>query len=299
MSNNEATTTKSIARPLISSRALANRLFVISTCLAISICGLVLTFLIGVIVWKGMNAMNAQFLLSASRDFGASGGILYQIIGSLMLVGMAAVLVLPIAIGTALFKSEYITSPALFRISSTLIYSLNGIPSVTFGIFGLIFFVNILNTGISWFVGSIILAMMMLPTIVLTTYQSINSIPSSYRESAYALGLNKWQVVTRVLLPQGIHGAITGLLIALARAIGETAPIMFIATAFSGINVPSSLNDPVVTLPTHILALAQQATNPDALQNAWGASLILLSLVLIFSISAFVSRLRLKEISQR
>ena len=283
----------------MSSRALINSSFIVGTRVATGICGVVLAFLIGVIVWNGMNAMNIQFLLSASRDFGAAGGILYQIIGSLMLVGMAAVICLPVAIGAAIFKSEYITSPALFRISNVLIYSLNGVPSVTFGIFGLIFFVNILNTGISWFVGSIILAMMMLPTVVLTTYQSINSIPASYRENAYALGLSKWEVIRRVLLPQGIHGSITGLLIALARAIGETAPIMFIATAFSGINVPSSLNDPVVTLPTHILALAQQATNPDALQNAWGASLILLMLVLIFSISGLISRIGLKEISQR
>ena len=283
----------------MSNRALINAVFVNSARSATVLCGFVLTFLIGVIIWNGMNAMNIQFLLSASRNFGASGGILYQIIGSLLLVIMASILVLPVAIGTALFKSEYITSPTLFRISNTLIYSLNGIPSVTFGIFGLIFFVNVLGTGISWFVGSIILAIMMLPTIVLTTYQSINSIPSAYREAAYALGLTKWQVIWRVLLPQGIHGAITGLLIALARAIGETAPIMFIATAFSGINLPGALNDPVVTLPTHILALAQQATNPAALQNAWGASLVLLTLVFIFSISALFSRMHLKEISRR
>ncbi len=283
----------------MSNRALINAVFVNSARSATVLCGFVLAFLIGVIVWNGMNAMNIQFLLSASRNFGASGGILYQIIGSLLLVIMASILVLPVAVGTALFKSEYITSPTLFRISNTLIYSLNGIPSVTFGIFGLIFFVNVLGTGISWFVGSIILAIMMLPTIVLTTYQSINSIPSAYREAAYALGLTKWQVIWRVLLPQGIHGAITGLLIALARAIGETAPIMFIATAFSGINLPGALNDPVVTLPTHILALAQQATNPDALQNAWGASLVLLTLVFIFSISALFSRMHLKEISRR
>ncbi|WP_306251653.1 phosphate ABC transporter permease PstA [Parvularcula sp. IMCC14364] len=283
----------------MSNRAVVNAVFINSARSATVLCGFVLAFLIGVIVWNGMNAMNIQFLLSAARNFGASGGILYQIIGSLLLVVMASVLVLPVAIGTALFKSEYISSPTLFRISNTLIYSLNGIPSVTFGIFGLIFFVNVLGTGISWFVGSIILAIMMLPTIVLTTYQSINSIPSAYREAAYALGLTRWQVIWRVLLPQGIHGAITGLLIALARAIGETAPIMFIATAFSGINLPGALNDPVVTLPTHILALAQQATNPDALQNAWGASLVLLTLVFIFSISALFSRMHLKEISRR
>jgi phosphate transport system permease protein len=140
---------------------------------------------------------------------------------------------------------------------------------------------------------------MILPTIVLATYQSINSIPKIYRESALALGLNKWQVITKVLLPQGIGGAITGLLIGLARAVGETAPIMFIATAFSGVDIPGSLFAPVTALPTHILALAQQATNARALQNAWGASLVLMGIVTLFSTAALYSRMKLKTISQR
>ncbi len=280
-------------------REIANTLFLVFSRLATFLSVGILLFLIGVIFWNGMNAMNIQFLLSEARNFGAEGGVLYQIIGSVMLVLMAALLVMPIAIGTAIFKSEFIKSQNIQRLSNIFIYSLNGVPSVTFGIFGLIFFVNVLGTGVSWFVGSIILAMMMLPTIVLTTYQSINSIPSAYRENAYALGLNQWQVIYTVLIPQGFHGAVTGLLIALARAIGETAPIMFIATAFSGIMVPGSLFEPVVTLPTHILALAQQATNPAALQNAWGASLVLLTLVLIFSVSALFTRLKFQEVSHR
>jgi len=140
---------------------------------------------------------------------------------------------------------------------------------------------------------------MILPTIVLSTYQSLNSIPRIYKENAQALGLNKWQVITSVLLPQGIGGAITGLLIGLARAAGETAPIMFIATAYSGVEVPGSFFEPVTALPTHILALAQQATNPQALQNAWGASVVLISLIMIFSISGLYTRIKLSSISKR
>ena len=131
---------------------------------------------------------------------------------------------------------------------------------------------------------------MILPTIVLSSYQSLSSIPDSYRETARALGFNSWQVVTRVVLPQGIGGAITGLLIGLARAVGETAPIMFIATAFSGVTFPHSFNSPVSALPTHILALAKQATQQQALSNAWGASLVLLTIVLILSLAALLSR---------
>lgn len=263
--------------------------------LAFAICAALLFFLFGVIIFKGVAAISFGFLLTAASNFGASGGVLYQIIGSILLVLTAALISFPIALGTAIFKSEYLKNDRWQKISNIFIYGLNGIPSIIFGIFGLIFFVNFLGTGVSWFVGSIILAMMILPTITLSAYQTINSIPSIFRENSLALGLNKWQVITKVLLPQGINGAITGLLIGLARAIGETAPIMFIATAFSGVEIPNSLLEPVASLPTHILALAQQATNPAALQNAWGASFVLILLVMLFSCSALIFRLRQKS----
>ncbi|MFQ5685258.1 MAG: phosphate ABC transporter permease PstA [Candidatus Scalindua sp.] len=280
-------------------RKLSNRALLIICHLAAVISILTLVFLLSVIVFNGTRTINPEFILTRSRNFGAEGGIFYQIIGSILLVFCTALISFPLALGTAIFKSEYLKNSYLLKLSSILIYGLNGIPSIIFGIFGLIFFVHYLNTGISWFVGSIILAIMILPTIMLAAYQSINSIPKIYRESAQALGLSKWHVILQVIIPQGIGGAITGLLIGLARAIGETAPIMFIATAFSGVEIPGSLLEPVTTLPTHILILSQQATNPLALQNAWGSSLILITIVFIFSISALFSRISLRPVSQR
>ncbi len=280
-------------------RKLKNNLFTYATWIAVITCAAILLFLFGVILWNGLPAINFNFLTEAASDFGASGGIIHQITGSVLLVIFSALICLPIAIGTAIYKSEYVKSKKLHTLINTLIYSLNGIPSLIFGIFGLILFVNILGMGVSWIVGSIILAMMILPTVTLSTYHSINSIPTVYRESSMALGLTKWQTISKVLLPQGFSGAITGLLIGVARAIGETAPIMFIATAFSGVAFPSSLLEPVSTLPTHILALAQQATNPAALQNAWGTSLVLVSLVVLFSITALCIRLKHQAISKR
>lgn len=271
-------------------RAYKNNFFNIICSSSVVLCLCILVFLFGVIFWNGIPALSFDFLSSRSTNFGADGGIFYQILGSILIVIVAAILSFPIAIGTAIFKSEYLKKPVWKKFSNILIYGLNGIPSVVFGIFGLILFVNILDFGISWFVGSIILAIMMLPTITLTTFQSINSIPIIFRESALALGLNKWQTITKVLLPQSFSGAITGLLIGLARAVGETAPIMFIATAFSGVDLPSGIKEPVTTLPTHILALSQQATNPQALQNAWGSSFILIMLVMAFSLSALYIR---------
>lgn len=276
-------------------RRRVNKAFGLLSKTAAVICSSILLFLFAIIFVKGSAAINLDFIFTASENFGADGGILYQLIGSVILIITTAIIVFPLGLGLAIFKSEYIKSSKLQKITTTLLYILNGIPSVIFGIFGLIFFVNQLNTGISWLVGSIILAIMILPTVCITSYHSLNAVPSIYRESGLALGYNKEQVIKKILIPKSIKGAITGLLLGLARAIGETAPVMFIATAFSGVEIPSSIYDPVATLPTHILALSQQATNPDALNNAWGASLILIILTISFSFTALFIRIRHKN----
>lgn len=273
-------------------RRAKNRVFKGLACLAIFVCAIILLFLFGVIFWKGIQAISIDFILTPASNFGASGGIWYQLMGSLLLIFCAAIISFPLAIGTALYKSEYIKNEKWQRISSLFLYLLNGVPSVILGVFGLIFFVNMLGTGISWFVGAVILAIMMLPTITLAAYQSFHQVPTIYRESAQGLGMSKVKVITKVVIPQGINGAVTGLLLGMARIIGETAPIMFIATAFSGVTLPTSLVEPIATLPTHILALAQQATNPKALQNAWGASFVLVLMVLLFSCLGLYFRIK-------
>ena len=265
--------------------------------LALLLCASVLFSLLFAIFWQGAKAISPEFLLTPARNFGTSGGIIFQILGSLLIVLTAAALVLPLAIGTAVYRQSYIQGARAKDMLDTILYALNAIPSVTYGIFGLIFFVNILGTGLSWFVGSLILAMMMLPTVTLASHAAMNALPKGYAQNAAALGLSRGEVVRLVILPQSAHGIVTGLLIALARAIGETAPIMFIATAFSGVGLPRSLLEPVATLPTHILALAQQSTDAQALQNAWGASLTLVSFVIIFSALAFFARRHLTRLS--
>jgi len=276
------------------SRAATNMIFAGALRIALFMSLSILVFLIGSIILEGGKALSFDFIISEARDFGAAGGIRYQLIGSLILITVAAILVLPLAIGTALYRSEYVKSQSLGRRIDLAIFSLNGIPSITYGLFGLIVFVNILGMGISWLIGSILLAMMILPTVTVATYQAMRAIPTIYRENAMALGLSRSQMVRKVILPQSWHGAVTGLLIGLARAIGETAPIMFVATAFSGVTWPRSLYEPVSTLPTHILALAQQATNPAALKNAWGASFSLIILVILLSSLAFFARYKLQ-----
>jgi phosphate transport system permease protein len=276
-----------------------NNIFLFISYCAAGLCSIVLLFLLCSIFMKGFSAINLTFLLGESKNFGLEGGIFYQILGSLILVGGAALISFPIALGAAIFTSEFIKNKTIRRFVHVFILGLNGIPSIIFGIFGLLFFINYLGMSVSWLVGSIILGMMILPTIMISAYQSMNSIPHNFREAAYGLGLNKWQVITSVLIPQSIQGSFTGLLLGLARAIGETAPILFVATAFSGICFPSSVSDPVVTLPTHILHLAQQATNPKTLENAWGACLVLIVLVFLFSSGALIMRVRYSKIVVR
>ena len=284
---------------VFNNRLFAEKCFALASRLSLLLCASVLLFLLGSIFAKGIGAISLEFLFTPAREFGKSGGIFYQLFGSLLIVLVAAFLVLPIALGTALFQNSYNANPRLARILDQCLYALNAIPSVTYGIFGLIFFVNLLNTGISWFVGSIILAIMILPTVTLSAYQAMAAIPKIYHENAAALGLTQSQIIRRVTLPQSLHGVVTGLLIGLSRAIGETAPIMFIATAFSGVQVPHSLVEPVSTLPTHILELAQQATDPQALRNAWGASLTLVLLAASFSGLALLLRSRLNSEGNR
>lgn len=280
------------------SRTLINRCTTGATAAAFLISLSVVMALLTAICLKGASALSFEFLFSPARDFGASGGIVYQISGSLLLVFVSALLVTPIALGAAIFIAEDGSHSGHQSFLTTALLSLNAIPSITFGLFGLILFVNILGTGISWFVGSVILAMMMLPTVTLATLQSMQSLPQDFKENAQALGLTHSQIIVHVVIPQSLHGLVTGLLIGLARAIGETAPIMFIATAFSGVTFPKSILEPVSTLPTHILALAQQATNPDALRNAWGTSLVLMLIVLGFSLSALLARRTLSSFRQ-
>lgn len=283
----------------MSRRALSNGLFNLAGRAALALCLCVLGALIFAIVYAGIKAVSFDFLVLPSKDFGAAGGIRYQIIGSLLMAGTASLLVLPFATALAIYRADIARSDAAKRIIDLSVFSLNGIPSIAYGLFGLIVFVNILGTGLSWFVGSIILALMMLPTVTHCALSAMQSLKPGVRENGYALGLSRRAVITRITLPQSLHGIVTGLMIGLARAIGETAPIMFIATAFSGAGVPAGLTGPVSTLPTHILALAQQATNPDALRNAWGASFVLICLVFIFSTAAFIARTRLNPYSER
>jgi phosphate transport system permease protein len=199
---------------------------------------------------------------------------------------------LPVALGSVLFQTEYLSGK--FKTFLTqLTYILNATPTILFGLVGYLFFGVYLDKGVSWVTGSLILAVMILPTLQVSFREAVEALPEKYREAGMALGLSRPSQIRRIILPQCFYGMVTGVLLGLARAAGETAAIMFTATTFSGIQLPQSFSDPVPTLQTHILVLAQEAANPESMAQAWGAGLVLLGLVFILTLTAWAFRTRM------
>jgi phosphate transport system permease protein len=251
-----------------------------------------LVFILGTLFVKGLPAFHAGFLFEESRDFGLAGGIFYQAVGTLILMVTAVLWSLPVALGSVLFQTEYLSGK--FKTFLTqLTYILNATPTILFGLVGYLFFGVYLDKGVSWVTGSLILAVMILPTLQVSFREAVEALPEKYREAGMALGLSRPSQIRRIILPQCFYGMVTGVLLGLARAAGETAAIMFTATTFFGIQLPQSFSDPVPTLQTHILVLAQEAANPESMAQAWGAGLVLLGLVFILTLTAWAFRTRM------
>ncbi len=242
---------------------------------------------------KGLPAMHGGFLFDESRDFGRAGGIFYQSAGTLILMGVTVLWSLPVALGSVLFQTEYLESGKFKTFLTQLTYILNATPTILFGLVGYLFFGVYLEAGVSWVTGSLILAVMILPTLQVSIREAVEALPEKYREAGMALGLSRPAQIWRIILPQSFYGMVTGVLLGLARAAGETAAIMFTATTFSGIRFPQSFSDPVPTLQTHILVLAQEAANPESIAQAWGAGLVLLGLVFLLTLAAWAFRTRM------
>jgi len=238
---------------------------------------IMLGIIIYYIVSNGWQAMSWEFVSQPPRDLGRDGGIFPAIVGTLYLVAGAIIIALPIGICAAIYLTEYTREGKLTKIIRAGIDNLNGTPSIVFGLFGFAFLVLYLDMGISLIAGQITLALMILPTIIRTTEEALRCVPQSVREGSLALGATKWQTIRKVVLPPASPGIITGVILSIGRAAGETAPIMFTAVAFSRRFLPTSLDEPVLALPYHLFALTTSV--PGSEQNAAGTALVLLILV--------------------
>jgi phosphate transport system permease protein len=264
---------------------------------SITLSVIVVLFLLGVILYyivaNGAPNISWEFLTESPRDLGREGGIFPAIIGTLYLVGGAILFAVPPGVGAGIYLSEYAREGKITRVIRTGIDNLNGTPSIVFGLFGFAFLVLYLNFGISLLAGQLALAAMVLPTIVRTTEEAVKSIPQTFREASLAVGATKWQTIRRVVLPPAAPGVITGVILSIGRAAGETAPIMFTAAVFTQRFLPHSPMEPVMALPYHLFVLTTSV--PGSLHNAYGTAFVLLVVVLLIYTMATAIRLRYKR----
>ena len=253
----------------------------------------ILVIILQDIIINGLPALSWEFLTKPPLDSGRSGGIFPAIVGTMYLVLGAIAIALPLGVGAAIYLVEYTREGRVTQLIRTGVDLLNGTPSIVFGLFGFAFIVLYLNVGVSMLAGQITLALMVLPTVIRTTEEALKSIPQSLREGSLALGATKWQTISRVVLPPAVPGIVTGAILSIGRAAGETAPIMFTAVVFSSRFLPDSVSDPVMALPYHLFILATNV--PGASANKYGTALVLLMLVVSFYAVAIAVRTRFQK----
>ena len=259
--------------------------------LAVALPVLLIVYLL---VTRGAGAISWEFLTQPPRDGMRAGGIMPAIVGTLYLILGTALFALPVGVLSAIYLAEYAKPGGFTRLVRLAIVNLSGVPSVVFGLFGLAVFVNVLGFGASILAGSLTLALMALPVVITSSEEALTSVPQSFREASLALGATKLQTVRRIVLPNAVPGIITGLILAIGRAAGETAPILFTVAAFYLPRLPRSVFDQCMALSYHLYVIATQVPDPPE-RIQWGTALTLLMLVLGMSAVAAVVRTRFRR----
>ncbi len=240
---------------------------------------------------QGLPGVSLEFLTAMPRDGMRAGGILPAIIGTFWLTLGTAVVAVPLGIGAAIYLSEYAPDNRWTRVIRIAIINLAGIPSVVYGLFGLGLFVLFLQFGTSILAGSLTLAIMTIPVIISTAEEALRAVPSSFRVVSISLGGTKWQTIRKVVLPQALPGILTGVILGLERAAGETAPILFTVASFFLPRLPTSLFDSTMALPYHLFVISTQVPGmPIKIQ--YGTAVVLLTFVLGMNLFATVIRSR-------
>jgi phosphate transport system permease protein len=245
--------------------------------------------IVGAIVVKGAPAITAEFLTSAPRDGMRAGGIWPAIVGTFWLTVGTAVFSVPFGVAIAIYLSEYARDNTFTRSIRMAIINLAGIPSVVYGLFGLGLFVLALQFGSSILAGSLTLSIMTLPVIISTSEEALRSVPQSFRTVSVSLGGTRWQTIRRIVLPQALPGILTGVILGLERAAGETAPILFTAAAFFLPQLPASIFDKTMALPYHLFVISTQVPGMP-IQVQFGTALVLLVFVLTMNLIAATIR---------
>jgi phosphate transport system permease protein len=248
---------------------------------------LIVTF----IFLQGLPAISLEFLTGFPKDGMRGGGILPAIVGTFYLTLGTAIFSVPLGIGAAIYLSEYASENRWTRLIRLAIINLAGIPSVVYGLFGLGLFVLFLNFGTSILAGSLTLAIMTLPVIISTTEEALRAVPQAFRVVSVSLGATQWETIRRIVLPQALPGVLTGVILGLERAAGETAPILFTVAAFFLPRLPHSPLDATMALPYHLFVISTQVPGMPV-QIQYGTALVLLVFVLGMNIIATTIRSR-------
>lgn len=245
--------------------------------------------IVATIFIRGAAAINWEFLTAMPRDGMRAGGIFPAIVGTIVLTLGTALVAIPLGVGGAIYLSEYARDTWLTRSIRLAIINLAGIPSVVYGLFGLGLFVLLMGFGTSIVAGSLTLAIMTLPIIISTAEEALRAVPTEFRTVSASLGGTRWQGIRYIVLPQALPGIITGVILGLLRAAGETAPILFTVAAFYLPRLPRSPLDQTMALPYHLYVVSTQVPGmPPEIQ--FGTALVLLGLVLSLNIVATMIR---------
>jgi len=297
LSLNAETEIRKTAAALRNHRKRIQKFFFTLFRIAALINGAALFVIIFFMVKNGIGAINWTFLTEVPMDSMTKGGIFPCIVGTLCLSIGAILVALPIGMASAVYLNEYARPGRLLRVIRLGISNLAGVPSVVFGLFGLAFFVVYLKMGVSILAGALTLGAMTLPVIIGATEEALKTVPNTYREASLALGATKWQTIYRVVLPTALPGTLTGAILGISRAAGETAPIMFTAAVFfTPEKLPSSIFSKIMALPYHIYVLATAGTEIEVTRPLqYGTALVLIAMVLGMNLLAIVWRSRLRK----
>ncbi|MFO8112230.1 MAG: phosphate ABC transporter permease PstA [Desulfosalsimonadaceae bacterium] len=245
---------------------------------------------------QGISAITWTFLTEAPQASMTEGGIWPCIVGTVYLSLGSIAVAFPLGVGTAIYLNEYAGSGRWVSIVRMGIVNLAGVPSVVYGLFGLAFFVIWLKMGVSILAGSLTLGAFILPLVIGSSEEALRAVPQANREASLALGATRWQTIYRVVLPEALPGMITGLILGMSRAAGETAPIMFTAAVFFSREMPKSIFDEVMAMPYHIYVLATAGTEIAKTRPLqYGTALVLMALVLGMNLLAIIIRSRLQK----
>jgi phosphate transport system permease protein len=249
----------------------------------------ILAGIIGYVIYKGISSISLDFILQPPSKAGRTGGISTTIVSTLYLTLMSLLIAVPIGVGSSIYLEEYAHSRSKFaRLVNLTAETLAGIPSIIFGLFGFVFFVIFLGLGWSILSGGLTLAIMILPTITRTAQEAILSVSQEYRANSLALGASQWQTIRKVVLPSALPGIVTGIILSMGRAVGETAAI--ILTAGSSLGMPMSPLDPARTMSVHLYIMAMEGISMD---RAFGTAFLIVVLIIIINYLANLSLKRL------